>query len=478
MVTMQIKLSPSEVESEMLEPGPRVALITPYNGGNLGDAAIQDSMISNLRLRMPGAQFLGITLNCDNFLKQHGVGAFPLLATMKSSSNSSEKNLTQQADGEERCKEGTGHADREAKTNTIRRVAGSVPGLVPFLKWARTWVSAARREISHCYRGYRVLRTQDALFVSGGGQLDEEYGGPWRLPYTIFKWTLLARLARVPCAMASIGAGRIVSPISRRFISLALCLCRYRSFREQRSRTIVASFFPRAVNDSVVPDLAFSMPESEFQSETGAIRRMARGRPVVAISPIAYAKPVNWPTADRALYGRYVKEMAEILRGLARRGDFIVVVCSSLGDDESVIPDILERLDEEMKHGMEGNIHFPEIKTWREFATVMLDADYLIASRLHGTILGFLSQTPVIAISFDPKVDWVMEDLHQNDSLLHIRDFTADDVLHALDRVKNGRDVIVEQIASYRRSVLFASPSARQYDLLAGLALVHYQSRN
>jgi polysaccharide pyruvyl transferase WcaK-like protein len=478
MATMQIRPSSSEDEREMLGQGPRIALITPYDGGNLGDAAIQDAMISNLRLRMPGAQFLGITLNCDNFLKQHGVGAYPLLAKMVSSSSRSERNSSQQGGGAEQFTKETGHAGRKATTSPIRRLVGGVPGLVPFLKWARAWVKVVRREISHCYQGYRVLRTQDALFISGGGQLDEEYGGPWRLPYTIFKWTLLARLARVPCAMASIGAGRIISPTSRRFVSLALGLCSYRSFREQRSRTIVANIFPRAVNDSVVPDLAFSMPESELQSSGGAIRRMAGGRPVVALSPIAYGKPVNWPTSDRALYGRYVKEMAEILRGLSRRGNFIVVVCSSLGDDESVIPDILERLDEEMKHDMDGNIHFPKIKTWREFATVMRDTDYLIASRLHGTILGFLSKTPVIAISFDPKVDWVMEDLQQNDCLLHIRDFTADDVMHALDRVKNRRDVIVEQIVSYRRSVLFSSPSARQYDLLAGLALQHHQSHN
>ena len=65
---------------KVLGPSPRIALVTPYTGGNLGDAAIQDAMIANLRQRMPGAQFFGITLSCDNFLKQHGVGAFPLRA--------------------------------------------------------------------------------------------------------------------------------------------------------------------------------------------------------------------------------------------------------------------------------------------------------------------------------------------------------------------------------------------------------------
>ena len=50
--------------------------------GIWGDAAVQDSMISNLRLRMPDVQFLGVTLNGDNFVRQHGATVtFPLLAS-------------------------------------------------------------------------------------------------------------------------------------------------------------------------------------------------------------------------------------------------------------------------------------------------------------------------------------------------------------------------------------------------------------
>src|SRR5689334_1605099 len=60
---------------------PRIALLTPYSGGNLGDAAIQDAMIANLRNRFPGALFSGISLNSINFLQQHGLDAFPLCAT-------------------------------------------------------------------------------------------------------------------------------------------------------------------------------------------------------------------------------------------------------------------------------------------------------------------------------------------------------------------------------------------------------------
>ena len=79
------------------------------------------------------------------------------------------------------------------------------------------------REISHSFEGYRVLRKQDLLVVSGGGQLDDKWGGPWVLPYALCKWVLLARAARVPCAVVSVGACcQITSLASRMFFSTAL----------------------------------------------------------------------------------------------------------------------------------------------------------------------------------------------------------------------------------------------------------------
>ena len=112
------------------------------------------------------------------------------------------------------------------------------------------------------------------------------------------------------------------------------------------------------------------------------------------------------------------------------------------------------------------------------YVAVLRDVDYLIASRLHGTILGFVSQTPAVAISFDPKVDWVMEDLHQTDYLLHFQDFTAEDVLNAFDRLKVRRDAVVEQIASYRQEIFSAPLPRGNMTSLAGLALRHHQSHN
>ena len=199
------------------EARPRIALLTPYTGGNLGDAAIQDAMIANLRLRMPGSQFLGITLNGANFLEKHGGEAFPLLATSTWLSRP-QKALSSTPPAADRSVDAGDRTLWKGWRGPIRGILGAVPGMVPFLRRVRAQMARLRSEIRHSIAGYRVLRRQDLLVVSGGGQLDEEWGGAWRLPFAICKWLLLSRIAGVPCAMVSVGAGKINSAVSRQIV--------------------------------------------------------------------------------------------------------------------------------------------------------------------------------------------------------------------------------------------------------------------
>jgi polysaccharide pyruvyl transferase WcaK-like protein len=455
------------VNSEQTEQSSgRIALLTPYDGGNLGDAAIQDAMIVNFRLRLPDAQFSGISLNCANFVRQHGVsGAFPLCRTDRPFYQMSQRTDTERSSETDCHTAEAGQSGRGMWASRVRRALQTFPVLWQWLKKGYGWVTTIPLEIRHAIEGYRFLQTQDILIVSGGGQLDEEWGGPWGHPFALFKWSVLARIAEVPCAIVSVGACKLTSTISRGFLSGALRMARYRSYRDRNSREFAARLLPRACGDIVVPDLAFSLPPSELPLPAD-IRAKAQGRPIVAISVIAYAKPGAWPSPDQALYDRYLERMAQVASELLKRGYFLVFVWSS-EEDKRTIPEMLGRLDNQTRNRLAQQVHVPEVVTWKDLVASLEDVDSLIASRLHSAILGFLTETPTVAISFDPKVDWLMEDLGLTDYLLQIGDFTSKDVIEALDRIELRRTVVLERMASYQNRI--RSTCALQYDALAEL---------
>jgi polysaccharide pyruvyl transferase WcaK-like protein len=454
------------------ELSPRIALLTPYTGANLGDASIQDAMITNLSRRLPGARFSGISLNCDNFMDRHGECAFPLLAHIRVHGIYRGR-FAEQTTGRASLARTPNQKSRGRCVSEIRSALKSVPVLWQYLKLVKECLKLVIRiplEIRHSIQGYRFLRTQDLLVVSGGGQLNEEWGGAWQHPFGLFKWAVLARIARVPYVIASVGTGQVTSTVSRMFVSGALRLARYRSYRDKNTREIATRLMRRAAEDPVVPDLAFSLSCSELPPPA-SIRAIAQGRTVIAVSPFAYCKPGMGPFQGCAVYDRYVEELTQVLSQLLGRGYFLVIVWSCLEDDETVIPELLGRLDDDSRQRLARQMHIPTIVTWRDLVATLQDVDLLIASRLHSTILGFVSRIPTVAISFDPKVDWLMEDLGQTEYLLKIRDFTSTDVIQALDRLEAHRDVVLQQVASYRHRLL--PGSALQYDILAELAVAN-----
>jgi polysaccharide pyruvyl transferase WcaK-like protein len=278
---------------------------------------------------------------------------------------------------------------------------------------------------------------------------------------------LLARIARVPYAFVSVGTGKIKSPACRLFLSLALRLASYRSYRDENSKRIAATLLKAVVNDPVVSDLAFSLPALRLPADAG-IRSLSKDQMVIAISPIAYAKPKNWPCADQAVYARYLQQLSKAVLQLVDRGYYLGIVWSSLGDDESVIPQIFEQFDDASRKKMDGQVYVPKINCWKDLAAILQEVDLLVASRLHSAIFGFLARKPTISISFDPKVDWLMQDIGQTDNLLQIRDFTANDVLDTIDRIQSNRLDTVDRIKTCQERMQPGLKS--QYDDLVRLA--------
>ncbi|HKV70102.1 MAG TPA: polysaccharide pyruvyl transferase family protein, partial [Gemmatimonadales bacterium] len=239
-----------------------------------------------------------------------------------------------------------------------------------------------------------------ALVVSGGGQVDGLWGGPWGHPYALWKWSRVAARRQIPFFVLSVGAGVAGGALSRWFLGRALRQARYRSYRDSHSREIAASLGLGLDPGPVVPDLAFGyeMPVRP-PSETGS--RTVR----IGISPIAFRDPRVWPVPDAARYERYLSVLAGFIQDVAARGHEVVLFTTD-GADTRVVADLCERV-------RSPAVVTAATPTLAALAGVLAGVDVVVASRLHGVLLAHVAGRPVLALSYDWKVDRHMEDLGQ-----------------------------------------------------------------
>jgi len=87
-------------------------------------------------------------------------------------------------------------------------------------------------ELGFLVRAYLNLRGTDLLLVAGSGQLNDYWEGPWGIPFTLFKWALLAHATGTKLALLSLGAGPLRTRVGKFFVNQTVRLADYRSYRD------------------------------------------------------------------------------------------------------------------------------------------------------------------------------------------------------------------------------------------------------
>ena len=445
-----------------------VALLSPTSG-NLGNAAMQRAMIANLRKRIGPVEIYGITLNPEETRRRHGIEAFPLAAaslpyyTPVGSSNSPSSNPK---------------TIRLGQTRKLLRRIPLLPGVVRRVKRLVSTASFGPKQLAtkisrfvrtvvlesaHIRESARVVRKLDCIIIPGGGTLDDFWGGPWGQPWALFKWSILSRLLGVPLLFVSIGKCSLDSPLSRFFASTALRFAAYRSYRDPDSQRAAQTFIG-ARNDKVYPDLAFSYPGPALRTPRDSGSQDTRL--VVGVSPIAYCDPRVWPRKDQQRYETYVSRLAEAVKWLIKEGHRVFFFTTD-GPDTQTVVDVLTKLrsggvDADAIQVLPGSTE----QSPESLLNSLDAAALIIASRLHGVILSHLSGLPVLAISFDPKVDAHMNAIGQQDYCLNIDSLQSETLVERFNALCALRRKEVAHIRCVAQA--FRQKLDEQYDYLFG----------
>jgi len=424
----------------------RIGLISPC-AGNLGNAAIMSAMITNIRERVAGVEILGITLSPDDTRRRHGIEAFPITGSFHP--------------GYSVCNPEFGKV-RSRHFLQLGRIK-EWSRRVPWLRRVLRAVGMCGKELAHIVAAARVVRKLDRVMVTGGGALDEFWGGPWGHPWTLLKWALLSRMYRVPFSFVSVGKCSLEHRLSRLFVRIALRLAEYRSYRDSGSKIAVQALID-ARKDRVEPDLAFSYP-CPFLTDPGSCRSPGGGL-VVGVSPIAYLDPRSWPLKDGRRFAAYLGQLVELVKWLIRERHRVLLFATDnpdvplIAEIEAMVSNDLDDTDAiELLPGPPG-------QSTDGLLEGISHADLIIASRLHGVILAHLTATPVLALSYDPKVTVYMDAIGQMRYCLDIDDFSVGRVVERFNALKVARR---QEAARLRTAaLLFRGQLNAQYDRILG----------
>jgi polysaccharide pyruvyl transferase WcaK-like protein len=424
----------------------KIGLLDAMGHGNLGDAAIQDSVIANIRRRLPDVQIIGFSFVPEDTQKRHSIPCHPIARKLwlEWSESEAKNSKTTQA----RLK------------SVLRRRPRMWRLMSPMVELVR--------EVKFLAGAYHVLKDLDILVFSGGGQLGDLWGGPWGHPYNLIKFALLAKLAGREVYFLNVGAEALDHWLSRFFIKSALRLASYVAFRDEASRDQMQKLGLEA-NHSVNPDPAYALEMAGYKNETAH-----RGASlVVGINPIGYCDPRIWPKKDQTAYDDYLKKLTVFSRWLLDRGYQLKLFPTSPSVDKYAIADLEKQLADQSAPDQPNTlptarrndaVQSVHCETVADILSEMSACDYILTSKYHGVIFSQLLQKPVIAIGYHRKVNTAMQAAGQEQLSQGIENFQAGWLVESFQSaVRNREELRLQQANAVAK---FAKLLHNQFDAL------------
>ena len=288
---------------------------------------------------------------------------------------------------------------------------------------------------------FSCCRSLDVLIISGSGQLDDFWGGPWKHPFSLFIWSLAARLCGTKVIVFGVGWDDLSTRIGKFFVFTVLRLAHYRAYRDSGTvQKLVADGVQ--LQSSICPDPAFGLdtPLPEFVNNDP---------PVIMVCPI---NSRAWLEEPDETYVLYLKTLTEYCVQLLQDGYVIRLASSQKHMDLPLAKEMAETLRN--RSGKADRVQVFEAQSVTIFQELARSADLVIASRLHALILSAVAETPLVAIAFSRKVTQMMSDLGMESFCLSLPTLQAKElrsvVANALKKRNELHSELKETMTRYR----------------------------
>ena len=408
----------------MREAYKKIGLLDHMGLGNMGDAAIHEAFIANIKSRLPNARLISFSLYPDDTNKRHRIVSYPIRWCYP-----------------------------ELKSPELSAANGSdlKSRLKSFFKGCRIFYALAKpahdciRELAHLLRSYHIVSSLDLLIIAGGGQLCDLHRD---LPYNVFKFCVLAKLSNTPVFIVGVGADRLNHPLSKFFAKWSVRLASYTSFRSVESQARIRKLGVKK-ETHVCPDPAYALGlreyvSSEHSDTLTAVEAQALLRPLgfvverpdsvgprasdrlslkVGLNPMGFCDPRRWPRKDPAAYRCYLDKLETFSKWLLAQNIRLELFTSEILMDVHAIEDLRERLCTGASSNACSELVVRPLLTLKELLLQMSSFDFVVTSKFHGVIFSHLLGKPVIALSYLPKIEDLMRTAGHDRYCLDIEHF-------------------------------------------------------
>jgi polysaccharide pyruvyl transferase WcaK-like protein len=276
----------------------------------------------------------------------------------------------------------------------------------PVVRFLRKIIIGIPSELYRWFAAIRILNKNCMLIVPGTGLLTDVCGLWGWGPYTLFKWSLVAKLCRCKLLFVSVGVGPLHSALGKYLVKSALFLADFRSYRDMASLKYLKRIGFETNGDHIYPDLAFSLPEAMLPSDNVG----KKGRAVVGLGLMEHYGKSAVGSPSNAIYLAYLENLVAFLRWLLAREYDARLLIGDVGDGH-VTEEFKSLLKKRSLSFDTTRVIDEPISSVQDLLSQLAAADIVVATRFHNVLLALLLNKPVIAISFHHKCTSLMNEM-------------------------------------------------------------------
>ncbi len=267
---------------------------------------------------------------------------------------------------------------------------------------------------------FETVAEADLVIIGGGGIFHDYMGLSLDGFLTDNHWgvsffagpAVMAMLCQKPVMLYAVGVGPLFSDHARQLTRIACDCAAAITVRDNASKRILESIGVDGDRIQVTADPAFGLPQTQEQTLASSDPTASHPRIAVALRP--------WRIGtDQSFWEREVAAgMDHFVRHHGGSLIFVPFELPNTGAEDDLA--VARRVQSHMKESAEVSF-VEELQSPQHAMAILAECDLVVGMRLHSLILGMLAQVPVVALSYDTKVDQVMELAGMQDFILDIR---------------------------------------------------------